>query len=156
MENKRRLKWTANRWQKACDDLMQDINRKNFEYCEACGQKNEVGHHYVPKSQSSFLRYSFRNLIPLCHSCHFRHHKGDPVVAAKILLKRGEEWQNWIESVRRTIIKTGIPYYRQVYKQLENLNDNKIYTDKFESDTRDSDVAEEVSKGTVPPIGEVC
>lgn len=150
MTSKRKA-WSASRWQKECDSLMQDIGRANFEYCEACGQRNEVGHHYVPKSQSSFLRYSFKNLIPLCHSCHFRHHKGDPVVAARILHKRGEDWQAWIESVRRTSIKTGIHYYQETYKQLEALRHkthDEILTDQPTNPTSDSQVADQDGKGT--------
>jgi len=158
MENKRRKAWSASRWQRECDSLMQQINRANFEYCEACGQKNEVGHHYVPKSQSSFLRYCFKNLIPLCHSCHFRHHKGDPVVAARILHKRGEEWQAWIESVRRTSIKTGVFYYKQVYQQLINLknkNGDEICTIQSENPTLDPKVVESNGQGTNEEVKEI-
>ena len=100
-------------WQSTADDLMQDINRLLFDKCMVCGGKNEVGHHFITKSLSSFLRYDFRNLIPLCHSCHFKHHiKSDPQISATIIAKNGPEWFNWIELVRRTPIKTGIEYFK--------------------------------------------
>jgi len=159
MINKRRKAWSEGKWQASCDRLMQDINRANFEYCEACGKRNEVGHHYIPKSQSSFLRYMFKNLIPLCHSCHFNHHfRQDPIVVTRILHKRGEEWQEWIESVRRTQIKTGIQYYKQVYEHLTKLKNNNGYeicTIESENPALNSEMVESSSEGTDQEVKEI-
>lgn len=109
-------------WQTKCDDLMQDIGRRLNDKCEVCGRENQVGHHYITKSLSSFLRYEFKNLIPLCHSCHFKHHKmNDPNIHNTINRKRGDEWINWIESVRRSPIRAGVSYYKEIYEYLKTL-----------------------------------
>lgn len=109
-------------WQRKCDDLMQDVGRKQTEKCEVCGGLNQVGHHYITKSLSSFLRYEFRNLIPLCHSCHFKHHKmNDPHIHNTINRKRGDEWVNWIEANRRNEQKTGVSYYKEILEWLKSL-----------------------------------
>lgn len=106
-------------WQKKCDDKMQDVGREFCRQCEVCGGPNQVGHHYITKSQSSFLRYEFKNLIPLCHSCHFKHHiKSDSYIHNTINRKRGQEWMDWIESVRRKEQKTSVGYYKEVFIKL--------------------------------------
>lgn len=105
---------TAGWWQKQSDDLMQDIHKYMYNKCLVCGGNNEVGHHFITKALSSFLRYDFKNLIPLCHACHFRHHiKSDPYVSMVIVNHYGKDWFNWIESVRRNKIQTGVKYYQE-------------------------------------------
>jgi hypothetical protein len=100
-------------WQKKCDRLMQDIQRERIKSCEVCGGKNEVGHHYHTKSNSSYLRYDWRNFIPLCHSCHFKHHnKSDPHIHNTINAKRGAEWIEALEKDRRKPKKMGIRDYK--------------------------------------------
>lgn len=107
-------------WQKRADSLMQDLNRKKFVNCLVCAGKNEVGHHFITKSLSSYLRYDFRNLIPLCHRCHFNHHiKSDPAISATIEHIMGLEWYRLIESVRRNTIKTGVKYYQDICNEFE-------------------------------------
>ncbi len=100
-------------WKNHADDLMQDVHKTMHKNCLVCGGKNEVGHHHITKSLSSFLRYNFQNLIPVCHSCHFKHHiSSDPNISSVIQSKMGPEWVQWIESVRRNPIKMGILYYK--------------------------------------------
>jgi 5-methylcytosine-specific restriction endonuclease McrA len=112
----------ASWWQKKCDTMMQDINRANYPKCMVCGKKNEVGHHFITKACSSWLRYKFENLIPLCHNCHFAHHiRSDPYIAGSIRHQKGEEWYAWIEEHRRLPQQTGVKYYQEVYKTLEAL-----------------------------------
>jgi len=80
------------------------------------------------------------------------------VVAARILHKRGEEWQAWIESVRRTSIKTGVFYYKQVYQQLINLknkNGDEICTIQSENPTLDPKVVESNGQGTNEEVKEI-
>lgn len=111
-------------WQSKCDDVMQDVHKTMFERCLVCGGMNEVGHHFITKSLSSFLRYEFKNLIPLCHSCHFKHHiKSDPNISATIIEKRGQDWYRWIEENRRKEIKTGIFYFKAKHEELLKLLD---------------------------------
>jgi len=61
-------------------------------------------HHFVPKSASAFLKFDERNLIPLCHRCHFAHHsKADPVIHAVIIGKRGWKWFEELTLDRRIV-----------------------------------------------------
>lgn len=111
---------SAGWWQRKCDTLMQNIHKYMFTNCLVCGGKNEVGHHFITKSLSSFLRYDFSNLVPLCHSCHFKHHiQSDPYISQTIVRHNGEAWLSNLEAVRRTPVKTGVSYYRDVYSLLE-------------------------------------
>jgi len=108
-------------WQRKADDLMQDVGRKLTNNCMVCGGPNQVGHHYITKSLSSFLRYDFKNLIPLCHGCHFRHHKqNDPHIHSTVNRKKGDEWVDWIESIRRTPQKTGVFYYKEICQKMKD------------------------------------
>lgn len=109
-------------WRNKADDLMQDVHKTMYSNCLVCGGKNEVGHHFITKQSSSFLRYNFQNLVPLCRNCHFAHHiKSDPSVSAKIIKVLGANWYNWIEKVRRTVIKTGIVFYKKRCEEFDIL-----------------------------------
>lgn len=103
-------------WQKKCDNRMQDVERGMFSCCEACGGSNQVGHHYITKSLSSYLRYDWKNIIPLCHSCHFKHHiQSDASIHNTVNAKRGAEWIEYIETHRRLKQNNGILYYQEVF-----------------------------------------
>ncbi len=107
-------------WQNKADSLMQDIGRKLTDKCEVCGKDNQVGHHFITKQASSYLRYDWKNLIPLCHACHFNHHiKSDPHVSATIIRKRGQDWYNYLEKNRRKEQLTGVKYYQKIIEDLE-------------------------------------
>lgn len=119
---KRAKAGTEGWWRNRADDLMQDVGRKLSDTCLVCGGPNQVGHHYQTKQTSSFLRYEFRNLIPLCNSCHFKHHKMfDPHIVRTIISRKGKKWADEIERDRRKIIKTGILYYQQKCQEFEKL-----------------------------------
>lgn len=123
---------SAGWWQTKCDDLMQDIHKFMHKNCLVCGGVNEVGHHFITKSLSSYFRYEFKNLIPLCHSCHFKNHiKDDPNIPATIIRKMGQEWYDWIEANRRNPIKTGVFYYQQIHSHFTNIL--ALYTEKVKS-----------------------
>lgn len=110
-------------WMKACDDLMQDINRTLYDKCLVCGGKNEVGHHFITKSLSSYLRYEFYNLIPLCHACHFRHHiRDDPFVSQKIVSIMGGYWLYRIEANRRKPVRLGVTELKDIHERFTQLN----------------------------------
>jgi hypothetical protein len=107
-------------WRGHADDLMQDCERKLYLKCLVCGGPNQVGHHYQTKQTSSFLRYDWRNIIPLCFSCHFKHHKqADPYIAATIIRVKGQAWAEEIERDRRKSIKTGSLYYQEKCREFE-------------------------------------
>ena len=122
---KKAKKGTEGWWRSRADDLMQDIERKMYDECLVCGGPNQVGHHYQTKQSSSYLRYDFNNLIPLCNSCHFKHHiMFDPYIAFTIVKKMGKKWAENIEADRRKPVKTGITYYQQKCEEFEKILNN--------------------------------
>ena len=117
--NRKAKAHTQGWWQSKADTAMQHVHKTMFTNCMVCGGKNEVGHHFITKSLSSFLRYDFKNLIPLCFSCHFKHHiMSDPSISATLIEKNGQEWYLWIEKNRRNPIKTGVSYFKAKYEEL--------------------------------------
>jgi len=106
-------------WRKKCDSKLQDKRRKEIEKCEVCGKRNEVAHHYHPKSSSSYLRFDVRNLIALCHGCHFRHHNcSDPSVHNTVNAKRGQMWVDELEKDKRKPCKRSIGDYKLLLEEL--------------------------------------
>jgi 5-methylcytosine-specific restriction endonuclease McrA len=80
-------------YSKQADKKLQILGRLKFSKCEVCGKPMSCLHHYYPKSSAGNLRYNWLNLIPICNSCHFRHHKqGNPDIHNLINKKRGDEW----------------------------------------------------------------
>lgn len=105
--------------QKECDTKLQQKGREKFKSCEVCGKPISCLHHFFPKSVSSFHRYNWDNLIPICQGCHMRHHQaGDPSIHATIIRKRGQEWFDKLEKNKRDFVKCDMDYYRNV---LENI-----------------------------------
>ena len=71
-------------------------------FCLVCGEPTSCMHHYIFKSQSSFLRYDVRNLIPICSRCHTLLHKcGDPRINQEIIRIKGHDWADELERDRR-------------------------------------------------------
>jgi len=96
-------------------------NERTERTCIACGKRAEVYHHYIPKSQSTYLRYEKKNLIPLCNSCHFKIHKvSDPEIVRTIQKKNGEEWCDWIKEHRDILIKRNKAYLEKLKTMLTN------------------------------------
>lgn len=101
------------------DKLLQDkyvgLNRS----CFVCGQVTSEMHHYIPKSQSNYLRYDQNNLIPLCRGCHFRHHNtSDPNIMATILRKKGMGWDELLQKERRISCKFNREYLNKIIERL--------------------------------------
>ena len=43
------------------------------KYCHICGEKKKIElHHIIPRHIAPERIFDENNLIPLCHSCHFR------------------------------------------------------------------------------------
>ena len=107
-------------WRNHADDLMQDCERIRYTKCLVCDQPNQVGHHYYTKQTSSYLRYDWRNIIPLCRSCHFKHHvMYDATIAATIIRKKGQAWHDELERDHHKSIKTGVFYYKEKCEEFE-------------------------------------
>jgi len=101
------------------DRLFQIAFVKDNPYCLICGHPTSCGHHYIPKSRSNNLRYDISNLVPLCRSCHFKHHfAGDPHIVEVILQKRGQEWADDLNERRRIPRRLNITYLKEVIKEL--------------------------------------
>lgn len=90
---------------KAHRKLDKQIQQSVTGNCIICGKKAQVFHHYIYKSQSSFLRYEPKNLIPMCTGCHFTLHNKDSSLATQIAYRKGKEWEDWIQANRRNFVK---------------------------------------------------
>lgn len=87
-----------------------------------CGKPQQVMHHFFPKSVSSFLRYSWDNLIPLCNGCHMRlHQSGDPSYEQRIIDTKGKKWYDKLYKVKREYVKVNVAYYKDVWEKLLTL-----------------------------------
>ena len=111
------------------DALLQQKNHELHKKCEACGGPNQVGHHWIEKSRSSFLRYNLENIIPLCNSCHSKIHNvfgnnivGGLNIAETIIKKRGQEWKERMDKLQPTYQKVDRLYYEKAIVELSTFN----------------------------------
>jgi 5-methylcytosine-specific restriction endonuclease McrA len=71
---------------------------KNLYACEICLSQADQAHHFFPKGQNGHLRYDIDNGIPICRSCHFKHHSTyNPTIHGTIIKKRGTKWYKNLE-----------------------------------------------------------
>ncbi len=122
---KRKKKTEAQKYRDLADSLLTQIIKAQHPQCESCGHTTQVGHHWIEKSRSSFLRYDLRNIIPLCHSCHSKIHNtfGNSVVggldvAEVIIKKRGRKWKQTLDREMNTLVKTDKFFYIENYERL--------------------------------------
>jgi len=104
------------------DTALQEYYRRKFpkDRCESCGAKANLRHHFIEKSRSNFLRYAEINLIACCSKCHSLHHSfGDSSVMARVVLKRGQDWFDMIQKLRRNTIKFNEKYLNDIIKFYE-------------------------------------
>lgn len=78
------------------------------------GGRTEVMHHFIYKSQSTFLRHHEKNLIPLTNAQHFNLHTKDSSMAVLIADIKGEEWFKWIGENRRNLVKRDKIYLEEL------------------------------------------
>jgi len=110
------------RLEKYADALFQKAGKKIYPKSLISGQPTEVIHHFVPKSQSNNLRYDFLNAIPLLNSEHFRHHiTGDPSIMATVIRKKGNKWEDDLNTRRHITVKQTEERLRQVIEELETI-----------------------------------
>jgi hypothetical protein len=108
--------------QKQADKLYQIKLIELKPFSVVSGLPTEVIHHYIPKSQSAYLRFDWDNGVPLTNSEHFAHHtKGDPEIAAKILKHYGEKWHDTLNQRRHIIQKTNKSYLLEIIEDLTKL-----------------------------------
>lgn len=108
------------------DRLIQQIYVKKYPKCLVSDDPTDVMHHFVPKSRSLYLRYDVRNLIPLCKSCHAKHHWGDPKIHAIILKKKGWDWYENLNKDRQKVMKNTMGNLREIKERLTNENRKSI------------------------------
>jgi hypothetical protein len=109
------------RLKKRLDRLIQTLTKLKYKSCLVCGQPISCGHHYIQKSQSLWLRWDMRNIIPICSKCHTLHHKsGDPRIHQEILRKKGHKWADELEAERRIIFKNTLGNLKVVEEDLLN------------------------------------
>lgn len=111
---RRQSKQPLPKLKRKADRQLQDFFREKYpnQKCLVCGKRAELQHHFIEKSLSAGLRFELNNLIPLCHSCHFRHHQvGDSQIVAVILRKKGQKWADNLNKLR--ILRKGWRLDRQ-------------------------------------------
>jgi len=87
--------------------------------CIVCGQPTSEMHHVIYKSQSNNLRFDPLNIVPLCKSCHCKHHmSGDSFILATIIKVKGQDWFDDLQSRRHTICKFNQGYLKEVIERL--------------------------------------
>jgi len=103
------------------DRLIQEIYVPLNPKCLVCGNPTSEMHHYIQKTSSLYLRWDKRNLIPLCRSCHCKHHiTGDPRIIQEVLRIKGNEWADELEKDRRIIFKDTISNLTDILNKLES------------------------------------
>lgn len=107
------------------DKLVTPVAKLLHPYCEACGMPTEVGHHYIEKSRSNYLRFNTTNLIGLCSKCHCKVHNrfGNSIMGSKDIVdlidkSRGKKWCKEIRSLEHKSIKADIVFWQ---KEVDNL-----------------------------------
>ena len=110
------------------DSLLTPLCKKYSPNCECCNQPTQVGHHWIEKSRSSFLRYDMRNLVALCNSCHAKIHNrfgnsivGGLDVAEIIINKRGRAWKEQLDKEHTTHQPVNKTFYIENYNRLSAL-----------------------------------
>jgi len=110
------------RLKKQLDRLVQTIGVSLNPTCLICDNRTSEMHHYIQKKQSLYLRYDFRNLIPLCKACHCSHHiAGNPRIHQMILRRKGFEWADSLEKDRRIFFKDTVANLLEVKERLEAI-----------------------------------
>lgn len=124
---KKKKNQTIHYWQTKADKLMQETGRQMYKKCIVCGSPMVCMHHIYPKSQSTYLRYNWKNLVPVCHKCHMAHHNGDPEIHVRIIKTKGQDWFDDLTAERNKnrYVNAGYAYYRDIYEKLKLLKPYK-------------------------------
>ena len=113
---KNKLERDAKRiWQIAC-------YKKWGRRCQVCNKEATTVHHFFPKSQYGILKFDIDNGVPICNSCHFKHHQvSDPTIHQIIIGKRGKKWYDALEEKSKSGKTSfrGTRFYKQEMERLE-------------------------------------
>ena len=117
--SKKVKKVSIDRLRRNADKLLQLHYTPSGTKCIVCGALASCCHHFIPKSQSNFLRYDKDNLIPICSRCHTRHHlSGDPAIVATIISVKGLDWWNKLQKKRLIPCKLNRQYLESIISDL--------------------------------------
>jgi HNH endonuclease len=123
------IQLTVPKLKKACDEMLTPITKNKYPMCESgCGNKTQVGHHWIEKSRSANLRYNLDNLVGLCNFCHnkihnnFRNNVVQGVDIANIIIrKRGVEWHEEMKRLQPIEIKVNRAFYESEFNRLSEI-----------------------------------
>ena len=101
------------------DKLLSPWIIKKYPKCLLCGKPSQVAHHHCHKSQSNRPRYEEINLIPLCTGCHCKLHHNESYWASIIVQKKGLEWFEKLEKMKRELVKTDRYFYQENYERIK-------------------------------------
>lgn len=101
------------------DALLTPIIKRLYPRCLLCSRATEVAHHHVHKSKSTRLRYELGNLIPLCHSCHYKLHQNESYWASKVVEIKGLQWFQEIDRLKNEIVKADVHYFIRHHEILQ-------------------------------------
>ncbi len=91
------------------------------EMCEVCGKPTGPPHHFFRKENFGILKYVVANGVPMCASCHTKHHRrGDPAIHIAILQKRGIEWFEILSEAGRQHYNNNNIWLKEQIKILES------------------------------------
>lgn len=93
--------------------------------CEVCGYRNaNTAHHFIPKSESGWLRYNLENGIPICMECHYQMHSArGPLLIGQIIGSRGLSWFDNLKKLKKEIHPSHktVKFYKDNIQRLEML-----------------------------------
>lgn len=105
--------------EKELDKLVQEQGMEGNPPCEACGEPASCMHHWVHKSQSRYLRWKAKNLVPICMSCHYKlHNLADSKPYGQILRKKGLDWDSDLQEERKKTMNRTLANLEEVIKEL--------------------------------------
>lgn len=121
-------------WNSKADAVFQNIGRMTYEDtgCLICSGEYSCLHHIVLKSKSTFLRYKWRNVIPICGKDHFNIHSTDLTEAKKLLEQvieiKGQDWYDnlMVEKDSNKYMNAGYTYYRDMFYRLQKITPMEI------------------------------
>lgn len=110
---------------KKADKCLQEWGRRTFNRCEVCGSPEySCLHHFFTKGSSNNLRYDVDNLIPICNSCHYKHHqRSDPTIHATVIFKRGKQWYMNLVKKKNAYKKVNVKFYKDAIDFFSNQCD---------------------------------
>jgi hypothetical protein len=112
---------TKGYYQRKADALYQELGRQTYDRCLVCGEEYSCLHHLVKKSQSTALRYDFKNGVPLCNRCHCGIHQGvNDLITGRIVAIMGQEWLDELERKKKEGLgkNYGINWYKEMIEFL--------------------------------------